>query len=81
MTGIPSMLLLGDPRLRRVAKPVTNVLLKTAEFQHQCEQLKGALQRFRDTHGFGRAIAAPQISMHHVYNQYACVTMIIITLN
>ena len=63
MDKIPPVLLLGDPLLRRVSQPVTTTLIQSSHFKHQCNQLKVALQRFRNTFGFGRAIAAPQISM------------------
>jgi peptide deformylase len=36
---------------------------KEAEFRNQCQVLQEALERFRSKHGFGRAIAAPQIGI------------------
>ncbi len=55
------ILLLGDPRLRQPCRPVAD--FNSQEFREYCRRLKSALQRFRDEHGFGRAIAAPQIGI------------------
>ncbi len=55
------ILLLGDPRLRQPCLPVTD--FDSPEFREHGRRLKSALQRFRDEHGFGRAIAAPQIGI------------------
>ena len=53
------VLLLGDPRLREVSKTVEDVYSEKV----QSAQLRMAklLSEFREEHGFGRAIAAPQI--------------------
>lgn len=58
---LPAILLLGHPLLRRVCEPVQRFnaddLLKDAQNLHE------VLLRFRDEHGFGRGIAAPQIGI------------------
>ena len=52
-----SVLLLGDPRLRVRSDEVES-------FEpHGFAELAGALEAFRRQHGFGRAIAAPQIGI------------------
>jgi peptide deformylase len=55
------ILLLGDPRLRQVCRPVTD--FESEEFRESGRRLTNALERFRSEHGFGRAIAAPQIGI------------------
>lgn len=55
------ILLLGDPQLRQRCLPVTD--FGSPEFREHGLRLKGALERFRGEHGFGRAIAAPQIGV------------------
>lgn len=55
------ILLLGDPGLRLVCAAVHD--FNTAEFGQNAERLVRALAQFRAAHGFGRAIAAPQIGM------------------
>jgi len=51
---------LGDPRLRRVAAPVVP---GDPQFADERRRLHAALAAFRAEHGFGRAIAAPQIAI------------------
>eukprot|EP01084_Bolivina_argentea_P122475 217024_1 len=63
--SIPPVLLLGDPRLRKVSQKVTLNLLQNPQFKQDSLTLRKGLQRFRDTYGFGRAIASPQINIHH----------------
>ena len=66
MDKLPSVLLLGDPLLRRVAKPVTRDMLKNSKvFEKDMQQLCSVLHAFREKHGFGRAIAAPQLGMDY----------------
>lgn len=55
------VLLLGDPRLRKPCKPVTDV--KNPGFLHERQRLHATLAAFRAEHGFGRAISAPQIGV------------------
>ncbi len=55
------ILLLGDPRLRRVCRPVAG--FGSGEFRDRCGRLISALEAFRRERGFGRAIAAPQLGM------------------
>jgi len=55
------VLLLGDPRLRIVCHAVED--FGSPEFQKDGERLMRALERFRAEHGFGRAMAAPQIGI------------------
>ena len=51
---------LGDPRLREVALPVD---LRDAALADERRRLHAALAEFRARHGFGRAIAAPQLAL------------------
>lgn len=55
------VLLMGDPRLREVARPVGDPT--DATLVGPRAQLVAALEEFRREHGFGRAIAAPQIGV------------------
>jgi len=55
------VLLIGDPRLREVSGPVGDV--KDPDFVGEREALAATLEEFRKTHGFGRAISAPQIGL------------------
>jgi peptide deformylase len=55
------VLLLGDPRLRERSAEV--VRFDDRAFHEGCERLAATLAAFRATHGFGRAIAAPQIGI------------------
>jgi peptide deformylase len=55
------ILLLGDPRLRRVCRPVTD--FADPAVRSACAALSATLADFRRRHGFGRAIAAPQIGV------------------
>src|ERR1035438_9331948 len=55
------VLLLGDPRLRVVCKPVQDVA--DPDFRRENARLKAALDAFRAERGFGRGIAAPQIGI------------------
>lgn len=52
---------LGDPRLRDVSTPVADVT--DPAFVEAARRLQAALEAFRAEHGFGRAIAAPQIGI------------------
>ena len=65
MTSVPPVLLLGDPRLRKISQKVATNILQTSPFKNDADILGKALQRFRDQYGFGRAISAPQINIHH----------------
>lgn len=53
------VLLLGDPRLRVPARAVADC--EDPEFRHDMARLHATLHDFRRRHGFGRAVAAPQI--------------------
>lgn len=55
------VLLLGDPGLREVCRPVDDV--GDAEFRCNRDRLQATLEAFRREHGFGRAISAPQIGI------------------
>jgi peptide deformylase len=57
---VPEVLRLGDPRLRRRGRPVTR--LDAPETNRAIGDLHRALRAFRARHGFGRAIAAPQLA-------------------
>jgi peptide deformylase len=56
-----AVLLVGDPRLRRVSAPV--VEFGDAGFVAATARLAATLAAFRAEHGFGRAISAPQIGV------------------
>ena len=55
-----AVLLVGDPRLRRVAAPVSRTDPSLAD---DVARLHATLARFRAEHGFGRAISATQIGV------------------
>jgi peptide deformylase len=55
-----AILIEGDPRLREVAQPVAGI---SAELTAEIAQLAATLTGFRKRHGFGRALAAPQIGI------------------
>lgn len=61
MADSDKILLLGDPRLRQSCRPVLD--FECREFREDGLRLTNALERFRSEHGFGRAIAAPQIGI------------------
>ena len=62
MSAAPAeVLLLGDPRLREVSRPVAD--LRDPGFVADAERLTATLHAFRAAHGFGRAISAPQIGV------------------
>lgn len=56
------VLLMGDPRLRRISEEVEFPL--TQEFRDESNTLHKTLSEFRKEKGFGRAIAAPQIGVN-----------------
>lgn len=56
------VLLLGDPRLRRVARPVGDV--RDPRLLAEVATLGATLEAFRQSHGFGRAVSAPQIGIN-----------------
>ena len=55
------ILLLGDPRLREVCRPVTD--FADPELRRSGATLSATLRDFQRRQGFGRAIAAPQIGV------------------
>lgn len=57
---LDALVSLGDPRLRRVNTPVVDPADQT--FGEARETLHAALAAFRLEHGFGRAMAAPQLN-------------------
>lgn len=59
---IREILLLGDPQLWRPSEAVTDV--RSTETKEIIGDLAATLADFRAGHGFGRAIAAPQIGAH-----------------
>lgn len=61
MTSPAEVRLIGDPVLRRPADPSGDV--GDRKFREQAETLIATLEDFRARHGFGRAIAAPQIGV------------------
>ena len=58
---VPPVLLLGEPGLRVVCEPVTDLV--TDSLAMQIRGLHRTLDAFRHEHGFGRAVAAPQIGV------------------
>lgn len=60
-SAVREVLLLGDPKLRLVSEPVTDVT--EASLQDEIAELHKRLKIFREEHGFGRAISAPQIGI------------------
>ena len=54
------VLLVGDPRLRRVAAPVSR---REPGLMDSVARLHATLARFRAEHGFGRAVSATQIGV------------------
>ncbi len=56
-----AIVLLGDERLRQVCRAVTD--FADAELRAACATLGATLIDFQRRHGFGRAIAAPQIGV------------------
>ena len=61
MAAPAPILLLGDPRLRQICRPVDD--FADPELQASCATLAATLGDFQRRHGFGRAIAAPQIGV------------------
>ena len=59
-TPAPAVLLVGDPRLRRVAAPASP---REPGLMEDVARLHATLARFRAEHGFGRAVAATQIGL------------------
>ena len=55
------ILLLGDPRLRQVCREVSD--FADPDLHVACATLTATLVAFQGRHGFGRAIAAPQIGV------------------
>jgi peptide deformylase len=58
---VAKVLLLGEPALRAVCRPVA--IPRDADFRHDRDRLHATLKAFRAEHGFGRAISAPQIGV------------------
>jgi peptide deformylase len=56
-----NVLLLGDPRLRRVSDPVPSI--SGSAYISDKHRLQTTLEEFRARHGFGRAISGPQIGV------------------
>lgn len=59
---VREILLLGDPQLWRPSEAVADV--RATETREIVADLAATLENFRAGHGFGRAIAAPQIGAH-----------------
>jgi peptide deformylase len=65
---VRAVLKLGDPRLREIAEPVADV--SDEAFRTESSDLSDTLAAFRREHGFGRAIAAPQIGVSRRFIAY-----------
>jgi threonine dehydratase len=61
VTGPTAVRLIGDPVLREPAEPVGDVAGEA--FRAEARTLLATLDDFRSRHGFGRAIAGPQIGV------------------
>jgi len=59
---IPSVLLIGEPKLRMMSVPVDDA--SDPQFMVEKKQLQIVLEEFRRAHGFGRAVSAPQIGVN-----------------
>lgn len=59
---VREILLLGDPRLYEISRPVKREELP--EIRVAVQDLFDTRRAFREQHGWGRAIAAPQIGIH-----------------
>ncbi|MBS1789137.1 MAG: peptide deformylase [Acidobacteria bacterium] len=59
---VREILLLGDPRLWQPSEVVADI--RATETREIISDLAATLANFRAGHGFGRAIAAPQIGAH-----------------
>ena len=57
--AVREILLLGNPQLWQPSQTITDV--RTTETKEVISDLAATLENFRASHGFGRAIAAPQI--------------------
>lgn len=60
-SALDEVLELGDPRLRWPSKPVADAC--AAPVRVALGRLHGTLSAFRARHGFGRAMAAPQLGL------------------
>jgi peptide deformylase len=60
--AVRDVLQLGDPRLREIAEPVKDPGSK--EIASLTKDLADTLAHWRETTGYGRAIAAPQLGMN-----------------
>jgi peptide deformylase len=60
---LDQVLIKGNPLLSKVCMPVTVDHLTQTDFRNNCTRLCETLLAFRATHGYGRAIAAPQIGI------------------
>jgi len=60
MTETPEVLLFGDRRLREVAETCRSI---DRALQDELGQMRRALADFRSRHGWGRALAAPQLGI------------------
>jgi len=60
----PRVRLVGEEELRIVSSEIEKETLERDEFQREKHDLLEALEDFRRTQGFGRAISAPQIGVN-----------------
>jgi peptide deformylase len=64
MNEILPILTIGDPRLELRADPMTAEDVATgSQFRAELERMHATLGDFRQRHGFGRAMAAPQVGV------------------
>lgn len=61
MGELPKVLTLGNPKLREISKPVAE--FKAPPLVTDARALHNVLLKFREEHGFGRGIAAPQLGI------------------
>ena len=61
---LDQVLVKGHPLLAKRSRHVTADMLQQATFRQDCSRLCETLLAFRATHGYGRAMAAPQIGVN-----------------
>lgn len=60
---LEKVLVKGHPLLSQPTQSVTEEIWNSTSFRQDCQRLCDTLQAFRSKHGYGRAIAGPQIGL------------------
>lgn len=68
-----NILKLGDPRLRAISVAVEP---GDPTLHRELQDLAGALRSFRSSHGWGRAIALPQLATFELWDDCMCMPVI-----